>query len=427
MYKLILQNEDSLQLEFNSMGGDYQITNIAGLSPAKATINTNQAALIDGGIFNSSKVQMRTINIAFTIENRVEYNRLYVYNVLRPKKPITVYYQSELLDVSIKGYVESVDVSHFDMKQKATVAIICPSPYWQSALEVITEMSAVENMFYFPFASEGDKNLLPYPYDSTTITKNGVTFTDNGDGTVTVNGTATAYTDFSCQSRIDTKTPYSLADGAYIVNGCPDGGGSSTYSILVGITKNNAWQTIASDNGNGATFNYQSSMGNLGVVIAIRQGATVNNLTFKPMIRYTTMSAAWEPYNYGEIVFGEFSTETTAIVPNYGGIEAGLTFELFATGSIVNPKIFNYMTNEFIGLDFTMEAGDQITITTGTGNKTISLFRNGQTTNIFNSIMQDSTWLQLPNVGGVFVYTVESGLLSDLEITIKHFDLFEGV
>lgn len=427
MYTLILQNEDDLQLEFNNIGGSYNITNITGLSPAKATINTNQAALIDGAIYNSSKVQMRTINIAFTIEERVEYNRLFVYQVLRPKEPITIYYQSNTLDVSIYGYVESVNVTHFDKKQKATVQILCPSPYWQSALEVINEMTAVENMFYFPFASEGGKNLLPYPYDSTTITKNGVTFTDNGDGTVTVNGTATAYTDFACQSRVDTKTPFSLADGAYIINGCPEGGSTSTYRVLVGITQNGVWQTIAADSGHGATFTYNSSMGNLGVVIAIYNGATVSDVTFKPMIRYANMDDSWQPYDYGEIVFGEESTEVTAIIQNFGGIETGLTFVLFATDAIVNPKIFNYQTNEFIGLDFSMEAGDQITITTGVGNKTITLFRNGQETNIFNSLMQGSTWLQLPSAGAIFVYTVESGLLADLEVTIKHYDLYEGV
>jgi len=427
MYKLILENEDSLQLTFNGLNGDYLITNITGLSPAKATINTNQAALLDGAIYNSSKVQMRTINIAFTIEKRVEINRLFVYQVLRPKKPITVYYQSNILDVKINGYVESVNVTHFDQKQIATVAIMCPSPYWQSALEVITEMSAVEDMFYFPFASEGGKNLLPYPYDNTTRTNNGVTYTDNGDGTITANGTATAYSDFNCQSRTDTITPFTLADGTYIVNGCPEGGSSTTYRILVGITQNGSWKTIAADSGNGATFTYNSSMGNLGVVIAVYNGATVSDVTFKPMIRYTTRDASWQPYDYGEIVFGEFSSENNAVVQNFGGIETGLTFELFATGTVVNPKIFNYITNEYIGLNFTMLEGDLITITTGIGNKTVSLFRNGQTTNIFNSLMQGSTWLQLPNAGGVFVYTVDSGLIADLEITIKHYDLYEGV
>lgn len=36
------------------------------------------------------------------------------------------------------------------------------------------------------------KNLLRYPYHNTTLTKNGITFTDNGDGSITLNGTSTA-------------------------------------------------------------------------------------------------------------------------------------------------------------------------------------------------------------------------------------------
>ena len=40
------------------------------------------------------------------------------------------------------------------------------------------------------------KNLIPYPYMYTTRTVNGVTWTDNGDGSVTVSGTATGYSDF---------------------------------------------------------------------------------------------------------------------------------------------------------------------------------------------------------------------------------------
>lgn len=40
------------------------------------------------------------------------------------------------------------------------------------------------------------KNLIPYPYMYTTKTENGVTWTDNGDGSVTVSGTATGYSDF---------------------------------------------------------------------------------------------------------------------------------------------------------------------------------------------------------------------------------------
>ena len=39
-------------------------------------------------------------------------------------------------------------------------------------------------------------NLLPYPYADKTKVMNGITFTDNGNGTVTINGTSTGVADF---------------------------------------------------------------------------------------------------------------------------------------------------------------------------------------------------------------------------------------
>ena len=50
------------------------------------------------------------------------------------------------------------------------------------------------------------KNLLPYPYSDTTKTVNGITFTDNGDGSVTISGTAAADTYFYLQRNADYGT-----------------------------------------------------------------------------------------------------------------------------------------------------------------------------------------------------------------------------
>lgn len=47
------------------------------------------------------------------------------------------------------------------------------------------------------------KNLLPYPYSDTTKTVNGITFTDNGDGSVTISGTATGGAYFYLQRNED--------------------------------------------------------------------------------------------------------------------------------------------------------------------------------------------------------------------------------
>lgn len=51
--------------------------------------------------------------------------------------------------------------------------------------------------------SYNSRNLLPYPWTTTTKTEHGITFTDNGDGSLTISGTATAETYFILQSGRD--------------------------------------------------------------------------------------------------------------------------------------------------------------------------------------------------------------------------------
>lgn len=56
------------------------------------------------------------------------------------------------------------------------------------------EISDIVNVY-------GAKNLLPYPFIETTKTQAGVTFTDNGDGSVGINGTATGLIFFGLYSN----------------------------------------------------------------------------------------------------------------------------------------------------------------------------------------------------------------------------------
>jgi hypothetical protein len=87
------------------------------------------------------------------------------------------------------------------------------------------------------------RNILPYPYYDTTFEKNGLTFTDN-DGTVTVNGKATARTDFlfSKVTLEDDSQGVALANGkTYTLTGCPSGGSSSTYCIYNNYVDNGEW------------------------------------------------------------------------------------------------------------------------------------------------------------------------------------------
>jgi len=126
------------------------------------------------------------------------------------------------------------------------------------------------------------KNLLPNT-GGETVTANGITFTKKSDGSVTVNGTATANASYTIATMAFD------ADVRYTLNGCPSGGGSDKYNITV--------SGFGSDVGNGYTFAGDGTTERL-VRIWVIQGQTVDNLTFYPMIRLASdTDATYEPYN----------------------------------------------------------------------------------------------------------------------------------
>ena len=130
------------------------------------------------------------------------------------------------------------------------------------------------------------KNLLPYPFKDTTKTINGITFTDNGDGTVTANGTATDTAQFF--PKESTNGPL-LAPGTYTFSGCPKGGDWKTYNIrLTGFTADR-------DFGNGSTFTLTKAT-RVGMSLTIGTGATVENLVFEPQIELGSIKTDYEPY-----------------------------------------------------------------------------------------------------------------------------------
>ncbi len=125
-------------------------------------------------------------------------------------------------------------------------------------------------------------NLIPYPF-SNTISNNGITATYNDDGSVTLNGTATADAYFWNVG----KTPY-LKAGTYTVSGCPTGGSRTTYAIV-----GSRW--IPLDVGNGSTFTTDED-GEKQLGIFVKKNTTVKNLVFKPMLNKGTTALPYEPY-----------------------------------------------------------------------------------------------------------------------------------
>lgn len=139
------------------------------------------------------------------------------------------------------------------------------------------------------------KNLIPYPYIEKTHTQSGITWTDNGDGTITANGTATAYSELTIANRVTS--PLHFPTGKYILSGCPSGGSASTYRIIIGKTVDSAWSQLGVDSGNGCIVDIDKN-DDIGLNIGAFTGTTMENLTFYPMLRRADIADdTWEPYH----------------------------------------------------------------------------------------------------------------------------------
>lgn len=135
------------------------------------------------------------------------------------------------------------------------------------------------------------------------------------------------------------------------------------------------------------------------------------------------------------LIMSDLQFETEQTVYYSGESEIGMTIRIRAIGTVENLTIFNTRTREFIKLDTdklqqitgsVIIAGDEITICTVKGKKSIRLLRDGVTTNILNCMAKDSSWIQLVKGDNILAYTADSGA-EKLYFSVENNVIYEGV
>lgn len=129
----------------------------------------------------------------------------------------------------------------------------------------------------------------------------------------------------------------------------------------------------------------------------------------------------------------QIRTENTVFYEGYG--EVGVSIYIHAMGEATNLTIVNVNTREKLIINTdkleqmtgsAIVAGDNIVIHTHKGNKSITLLRDGVTTNILNCREKGSKWFTLTKGDNIFAYTAESGALN-LLFTISNRNAYDGV
>lgn len=282
MFTFIAENQYKEQIELSN-NDNYYIISITGLTPVKATINTDTIGGTDGTRFNSSRLNERNIVITLKYKHDVEKNRIALYKIFRTKQYVNLYFKNGSRNIYIEGYVESFEGDLFEKGQSAQISVLCPQPYFKAIEELLTEFSVVESKLEFPVC-------LP-----------------------------------------EEGIPFSMVT------------------------------------------------------------------------------------NYKE-----------QIIKNEGDAECGAVIELRARGLVIEPTIYNVLTNESFRIRYEMHDGDVIRINTNSGEKGIRLVSEGVTTNIINLVQRGASWFQLRCGSNIFSYECASGS-DDLEVAFYINYRYQGV
>lgn len=132
----------------------------------------------------------------------------------------------------------------------------------------------------------------------------------------------------------------------------------------------------------------------------------------------------------GEILF---SNEETIVYS--GDSEVGITIVIDVLGDVEHVTIWNVLTRESMVIDTDrlaaltgkgLVASDRLTIITTTGQKSITLLREGVETNVLNCLARGPDWFQLAKGNNIFAFVAEKGT-TNLVFTIYNQTLYEGV
>lgn len=127
----------------------------------------------------------------------------------------------------------------------------------------------------------GGKN--KFNIDSATINASDASYTKNSDGTINVTKSTNTVGQVAMTQAFLGET------GTYIISGCPSGGSSTTYEML--IQSGNT--VLARDYGEGASVSLTNGT-NYQFKVVVRESQTLSNKLFKPMI--SVEGGDYQPY-----------------------------------------------------------------------------------------------------------------------------------
>lgn len=127
------------------------------------------------------------------------------------------------------------------------------------------------------------------------------------------------------------------------------------------------------------------------------------------------------------VAMSSLTGEKYALLQNEGDEPTGFVATVYARANVINPVVYNALTNEAIGIDGTLEKGNTLTISTIEGSKRIKITdASGVDRNALSLKREGSKWLKLSPGANYIAYSAQEGA-DAMMVTLRHNELFVGV
>lgn len=206
----------------------------------------------------------------------------------------------------------------------------------------VIRVDDVSPMEHYPTVKVSGKNLIPYPYWNGTKTVGGVSFTDNGDGGVTMSGTSTGgcnfyFTDYNF--KLEKGKTYTFS-----VSGDFTGSGDINFWIYSNAQQKGVWLGAAS--AESYTFTTEHEYTEAAIYILVNKGTSVSGVVY-PMLEYGETATDYTPYIDPTTVTVRRCGKNLLSLPYYEGQKVerdGITATVNADGGVhlVGTATANY-------------------------------------------------------------------------------------
>lgn len=139
--------------------------------------------------------------------------------------------------------------------------------------------------------------------------------------------------------------------------------------------------------------------------------------------------------HYQLIEFGSINLDTRTVLDYKGDMDTGVLINIHLLNNIKDLTIYNVGTYEKISIDIDrvakaigrkLQLGDDINISTVSGNKYVECVHEGITTNVISAINKDADWFTISTGKNVFNY-MATDHMDDLIMTFFYHNAYGGI